>query len=207
MACLLNLRTNLLSAADGGGTWTYLGYSSTVGGTYEVETPTPSFGPLTGDNPQIDTSEKSTGFYKFEYLGGTGICEDSVEVILQVIEGCHYTEVSDKSYCSGEAFTLDLVDIQSGCDSTVALGGTSDPLPPGVTLNTGTKQLIADAGATTISIGDDYIIDVTITRTSTPSAGYTEADCPNCDGGTYVVVVHIVESFDAGTPVSIAACS
>lgn len=206
--CLINLRTDLLTGADGGGEWTYDGYNETNSsgpftvGTGEFEN-LPS-----GDNPQIDTSGKPVGFYRFTYSGGSGDCEDEVSVVLQIIEGCHFDPVDDKSFCAGDAFTVDLVDITGGdCGITVQQAGNSDTFPSGVTLNTSTNQLIAVPNATELAAGDVYRINIDIVRNSSPESGYNLEDCENCDGGDYQVQITITESFDAGTPVLVAACN
>ena len=91
MACPKYLRTDLNPTAQGGGVWTYMGYN-TVSSTGPFDgTPVtplvqlPPGGNFPNDNPLIDPSNASLGFYQFRYSINRPPCAPSIKFItLQV---------------------------------------------------------------------------------------------------------------------------
>lgn len=83
---VVNLRSKLTDE-DSGGSWEYIGYSTTEGGSYAIGSDDP--GPLTGDNPSPDLLGFTAGFHKFRYCVTDPLlveCEDCEDIIIEVTE-------------------------------------------------------------------------------------------------------------------------
>lgn len=102
----------LLDRMDGaspGGTWEYLGYSTTEEGTPSIGDDDP--GTLTGDNPEVDFEGFTPGWHHFQYCGtGCGGCEI---LKVQLIPGMFCTEEPQSTYfpyCEGLTGVINLYD-------------------------------------------------------------------------------------------------
>jgi hypothetical protein len=202
MACAIFLRTDLLTGADTGGEWTYDGYSIDnttfgAGGTAP--------GALVGDNPELDVTGWTPGFYKFTYAGGTGECADEVSTILAVIAspdaGC---TPDDITYCEGEGGSgVNLLTLKNDeCeeeitndDLTIEWDGVSDD--PGAAFSAGSLD-IEDLPVGTYTF--------TFTKTATVPGGFTLSECENCEASEATLTIIITENFTAGTANSVAVC-
>lgn len=207
MACLINLRTDGLSGADSGGTWTWNGHhASSDTGPFSTGTGTDP-GTLTGDNPQIDFDGFIPGFYSFTYGGGEGDCGDEVDVIIAVVPSVNAGCDETLTYCTGTGGTaVDLLALkntecaESITDDNLTIEWDNSSDDPGAEFNAGAGTLNID----NLSAGT-YVFN--FIKTVEPPAGYTLEDCPNCATDEATLTIVVQASFDAGTAQNIAVCA
>ena len=103
--CQISLRSDINSSASPGGIWTYLGYNPTdpTTGVWNFTpsnplVPTPIGQTISGDDPLVDSTGKSVGFYRFSYTVTNEGCTDTEIFIVQVRQ----------ANCAGDDFTISL---------------------------------------------------------------------------------------------------
>jgi hypothetical protein len=231
MSCPKNLRTDLLTGANVGGTWSYLGYNACdpegtpgAGGTAP--------GTLTGDNPEIDTDGWIVGYYFFEYEGGEGECADSVITVLQVLPRPCYPMPENVGFCVGQyagdvnclgfdhfaanesECNFNFPASYGSCDPNRNLEfyfdlsitedvGSPDQLPP--SWLAGFTCGVEEADLNDLPVGE-YHIRIEVARKTSSHVGFT-FDCTDCLDYSEVWVINVYESFDAGEAVKLAVCN
>lgn len=182
MACQpFCLRTDGLTGADAGGTWTV------VSGSYS--------GSLAGDDPCINWQLLPVGTsVTFEYsLPGCSGGSSTSQVVLYSMDigsmnNCNYTIcVSETSYD-----VADCMNISVGDDGTLTWGGYNGA---GFNQTTG----IFDPSAAGVGV---YTITATIN--ATPPGGYTDVGC--CDDIHATAIITVVNAANAGTGGQYAVC-
>lgn len=203
MACPINLRTDGLVGASTGGTWTFNGYHvSSPSGPFGGGGTSP--GTLTGDNPAVDFSGFTPGYYSFNYAGGSGECAAEVDLVVVVLAsvdaGC------DATYpiCEGQGgANVSLLTIKNAeCSESI----TDDGLV--ITVQSGDPDTAFDSGAGTIDLEDlpigTYVF--LFTKSVEVPGGYTLADCEDCDPDTATLTITVAAAFNPGDPNSIGLC-
>jgi hypothetical protein len=204
--CTINLRTDLATGASTGGTWSYLGYSTTVGGTPGAGGTTPPA--LVGDNPAVDFSGYTPGFYHLRYAGGSGDCASQADYIVPVVD----------SGDAGTDATIDLCEDDAAINISAQLGGTypSGINPPDIAISGDTANAGYSDNSTAGDVTDDTFdpslsgvgtFTFTITVTPEAPAGYTLAACTNCDPSTATLTINVLANFNSGTPNNVAVCN
>jgi len=218
MACIISFDNNATTGLLNGnpasnGTWEYLGYSTTEGGTYTVNgdfSATYNY----GDNE--DAASKPEGWYKFLYkstLPDTDPCYGEIEIILPIVQGTSDMP-ADKSIslCSGDG----VINLAGQFDT--AIPGESSILPAATTVTGTALSLNGYANGGTPNDPLDDTVDTSvgpypasgdwvITKTPQAPAGYTLSNCDNCQVATSTLSISITQAFDPGTPANIAVCS
>jgi hypothetical protein len=105
MGCAVNL-LDRLTGADAGGTWTYLGFNTAQAGTPGAGGST--VGTLTGDNPEVDFTSFTTGFYSFQYCVGEGLCQDCITLQVRVTPSTCDPDDVDIVWCTGDGVLVDI---------------------------------------------------------------------------------------------------
>jgi len=130
MACSVTLN-NFVNSESTGGSFAFIGFSSSIGGSYTCSGYTWTGGPAcntAGTTPvsggytaAVDFTGTTVGFYKFRYSVGSGSCADSEDFIIQVVARPDSgTPNNPPPFCSGDTSTLTLASYLTG-EST---GGT-----------------------------------------------------------------------------------
>lgn len=201
MACPKNLRTQLMTGAEAGGTWTYDGFSVDEAGPFTIGAWDPS--PLTGDDPAVDfTGATSDGYHAFTYSGVDCLGNTvNAQLIVWVSPRPDAGDPAVVDICEDETITVDLFAELGGTPQT---GGvwelTSGTIDPGSTF---------DAGAGTVDFVNHPPGTLIFTYTVSPSApaGYSLQNCENCDDDASTVSVNINDTFDPGTPIQVGVCA
>lgn len=215
MACIVtfdNTSTGLLSAdATNTGVWEYIGYSTTVGGSYGAGGNWPNTSPNWADI--VDTSNVDTGFYKFIYkadLDPLDPCYGEIEVIIPVVQGT--TEVGANvtiNLCSGDAVRtlsndVDLIVPTAVNGVSVTVSGNGFVAPGYTAGGVGyTDDTYNPASETS------YPVTRVFTFTFAPNvpAGYTSSGCDNCGSKTVTLTYVVSSGFSAGTPQNKTLCN
>jgi hypothetical protein len=231
MACLKNLRTDLLNGANAGGTWSYLGFhpcdpegTPGAGGTNP--------GTLSGDNPEIDPNDWIVGYYFFKYEGGQGDCADEVITVLQVLPKPCYPVPEDVSFCVGQySGDINCIGLENmganggGCTFNYPANfGSCNPgreqdfyFNLSVTQDAGSPNNLPanwianfDCGVTDQDLNDlpvgEYWINIEVSLKASAYTGFT-LSCADCDPFEAVWKITVLNTFDAGEAVKLAVCN
>lgn len=200
MACSKNLRTDFLMMADPLGSWSWLGFSATIGGSYSTGMGT-NPGTLTGDDPLVNFEGFISGFYKFEYAPPEdATCGSPVSFIVPVMEQPNPGTSATSSECENSGETIELLSKLGGSPQ---VGGTWTLIsgsPPMGTYN-------LPAGSFTLGptvVPGTYVFRYTIPEPSTP--GYT-TDCADCSAAFADVTINVQDAFMAGSALNISNCN
>ena len=197
------------------GTFTYLGYSTTEGGTYDVNNGNWPWSTNTW-GASVDVSNVESGFYKFLYhsnLPDTDPCYDDFEFIVPVVQGTADVPAGpiNIALCSGDAIAnifndSGLYDKAAILPVDCSIGGTG-VASPGYSDN-GTPDDISDDTFDPSVLGS-YPATVTFDITYTPVAppGYTLDSCTNCEEKVLQVAYQVTEQFQVGDSNDIAVCN
>lgn len=182
--CISNLRTDLSPTSDPGGQWFYLGYSTDPAGPFGSGgnlVNTPIFGVVPGgDNPPVDPSGATDGFYRFRYTVGISPCSSfntlDVEVLNGICAGGDNTLIRCNNTATGtEVFDIPLTTLFDSPNCSVVLGTietlSSPNAVPAVFSGSG-QDLKFDVSANPIG---DYVI----TNTHPQAPEYTDF-CEEC---------------------------
>lgn len=214
MACLVSFDNVALTgvitgATSTSGIWEYIGYSTTVGGTYGAGGNFPS---VTTWGQSVDTSSIITGFYKFKYKADLppGPCYGEAEYIVPIVQGT--TDVGANvalEICSNDAARnifndSGLFDEAAVLPVVSALGGAGISSPG---YNAGGAGITDDTYDPTAEASYPQTIVFEITYTPTPPATYSISACDNCVEKILTITYTVTESFVLGTPALIASCN
>lgn len=186
MACTKNLRTDLNPTADAGGVWTYVGYNSMSSTGPWNNTPANNMtglapnSPMVGDNPSIDPSLGSAGFYRFLYTVTNSFCTDVSNLTVEVKPVSCPGEDDSLSVCSNDAqFSLANAFVASSeCDVLIGtLAGVSGSPVFGGAPNYNFNPSTNGAGV--------YVIRNS--ASVSPSPGFT-IECDDCDAAADLTV-------------------
>jgi len=185
--CQQNLR-DLLTGADPGGTWTYIGYNQTSSSGPWENTPavplvtTPIGGTMTGDNPLINPLGKTAGYYRFRYSVFTtvtsGVCVDDAFVTVHVVDRTCAGNVRTKTVCVGTPVNI-IQELQVGSSCTVTAGTITPSFPnniftpsvAGTTIFTNTVDVIPDAGFDLLCTNCNTSATLTVNAVSSANVG------------------------------------
>jgi hypothetical protein len=193
MSCPITLRDQLINSDDGG-TWIYLGYSSTypsVPGSGGSTVPS-----LDDDNPIIDFETYIAGYYYFEYTVTDGECTESRIIVIRVQEGGEAGEGENTAICVTLHDSIDLFDYLTGntTNGTWSVNPSSPNNPIGALSGS-----IFDLTGVAAGV---YIFDYNITLT--PEDDFVLSDCEDCFS-LASVVIELQEECIAGNAGSFAA--
>lgn len=205
MACpAINLRSALLFNADTGGSWTYNGYSSTFDGDDDnlaqfvgipASPPEETGGPLVGDNPLIDPSGHTTGFYSFTYSLVDGGCSVDNNVVMPIVETYFAGQDTSFGICTDNNSTYQFFDLISDFGSLTVdtlgtwsqIGGTPNPHPG---FNNNVDPTLVTFDASDINHPNDTFPLVFQYTTQTPSTpGFWNPRCPQCQADTSTISI------------------
>jgi len=195
MACpVINLRSDLLLNADAGGTWTYNGYSATFDGDDDnlaqfvgsPASPPEETASLIGDDPTLDPTGHTVGFYSFTYSLVSGGCSADNNIVLPIM--ATYTAGDDvsKTICQDDRSIFNLFDLiddfgANGVDtggSWEQLNGTPNP-HPGFSNNVDPTLATFDVSEIDWP-NDTFPIHFYYTTQEPGVAGFTRTRCPQC---------------------------
>ncbi len=199
MSCNLLLRTQGLTGADPGGTWTYNGFHATSNtGPFAPGTFNPT---LTGDDPAVDFTGAEPGYHQFTYTGLD--CDNnpvSQNLVVAVVARPNAGTNGTVDACDSETITLILADYLTGEDTNGVWTHTGGTIDGGSTWTPGTGTLdLVNHPPTTL----------TFSYTVTPQApgGYSLQSCINCDPVSSTVTVVVNADFIVGTANNLAVCN
>lgn len=216
MACLMtfdnNVTTGLLSGNPSTvGVWEFIGYSTTVGGTYAAGGNFPNETPSYGDS--VDASNVTPGFYKFKYKSNLlpgDPCYDDIEIIIPIMQGS--TDIgTDQVFniCSGDAphniYNDSILYAESA--SNPATFAIEPPAGVGAAYVPNASGITDDEYDP--SLEPSYPITRIFTIRITPNTPltFTNSSCDNCVEKTQTVTYNVTEQFDPGTASLKAFCN
>lgn len=202
--CEISLRTGGLAGASTGGVWTFNGFHPTnQAGPFDPEEGTDP-GALSGDNPTVDFTGFTPGFYSFNYAGGEGTCAADVDIVIAVIAPAEAGCSPEITICTGEGGSdVSLLTLKNDeCEEEI----TSENLV--ITVQSGSPGGAFNSEAGTIDLEDlaagTYVF--LFTKSPVVPGGYTLAECEECADDTATLTIIVSESFNPGTPNAIAVC-
>ena len=201
VSCPKQLRVDLLTMADVGGSFNWLGYSNTINGSYSTSNGT-NPGSLIGDNPTINFSAFITGFYKFEYAPPpSATCGNAVPFIVPVMAAPNSGSNGSFSECEKSNNSIDLFSKLGGSPQTGGTWTIVSGNPP-----TGSADLVN--GIFTINndvLPSTYVFKYTVSAPIPPS-GYT-LDCSLCVSDDSGVTITVTDTPSSGAALNISNCN
>jgi hypothetical protein len=178
--CTFNLRTELAPTADTGGSWTYNGYnSSSFNGPFNQSPGTPLFPGVGdgqtipgGDNPSVDSTSVSTGFYSVTYNATATIpaCNDSSDHVIHVQNTpCAGTNTSI-DVCNDDPI-VNLVTVINGASTCGTVDGYN------LTNNDGSSGLSGTSYDPSADTPGTYTFTNTVTVNALPTYDIICAEC------------------------------
>lgn len=215
MACILtfddNLTTGVLTGSpSSSGVFEFVGYSTTLGGSYGPGGNFPTSSPAWGSS--VDVSSVTPGFYKFKYKANVAPedpCYGEIEFIIPVVQGT--TDVPGDlsiSLCSGDDPRNMFDDLglylPSGTNPVTITTSGGGFTSPGYSAGSGLDTATYDPSAeTTFPISRTFTYEYEITTVG----GYTNSDCGNCITKTVTLTYNVTDGFQTGTPTNKAVCN
>lgn len=198
MSCSYNIRLKLFTGSQADGTLSYIGYSSTVNGTYGSGGS--SVPPPNGDTLILDVTGFIVGYYKFKYEGIKCGIPVSETAIMQVVQKSNAGNPNTYTFCVNDTQNTNLNSLITG----ETLGGTWSVNPA----SQGTDADIALNGnyldLSLMTTPGTYYFDYSTGLIGAQSS-YELSDCVGCYDSNLLTII-IAAPSNAGTGGSIASC-
>lgn len=204
MACpTVNLLTDLLINADGGGTWTYNGYAASYDGDPDnlaqfvdiPASPPEELGALAGEDPSVDPTGHTVGFYSLTYDLSSGGCTATNNIVLPILETYYAGQDVTKAICSDDTSLFNLFDLISDFGNLSVdtqgtweqLNGTPNP-HPGFTNPVDPQDATFDVSYIDYP-NDTFPLQFMYTTREPAAEGFTRSRCIDCAADTSIVSI------------------